>query len=166
MKDFSYEIEGIKVRATEPESMGSLIEIDLKSLKATTDGTFLVSSKALQAVGDWAFGVDGLAAEKAGKPPPDREKAPKPSETLHLINTLLGQVPGVIAQIKTLKESNPIEKGFSAAMAKFIEEQTREMISEDPSVKEFVRDIIQQSFNQVMGESDEGEEGEEGEEKQ
>lgn len=164
MKDFSYETEGIKVRATEPESMGSLIEIDLRALKATPDGTYLVSSKSLQAVGDWAFGVDGLAAEKAGKPAPDREKAPKPSETLHLLNTIMGQVPVVIAQLKGLKAVNPIERGFSAAMTKFIEEQTREMIGEDPAVKEFVRDIIQQSFDEVM--RVEGEEGEEGEEKE
>lgn len=157
MINYSYQTEGIKVRATEPESMGSLIEIDLRSLKATADGTFLVSSKALQEIGDWAFGVDGLAAQKAGKPAPDREKAPKPSETLHLLNTLIGQVPGLIAQVKTLKSTDPFEKGFNTATTKYVEEETRRQIEGDPEIQETIREIVRQSFVNAM-ESEEGEE--------
>jgi len=157
VKDYSYAIEGLKVRATEPESMGSLIELDLTDLKATADGTFLVSSKALQALGDWAFGVDGLAAQKAGKPAPDREKAPKPSETLHLLNNLMGKVPMIVSHIQRLRATDPIEKGFNAAAAKFVEEETRKIMDEDPTVKEAVREMIRHSLDHALSDDEEEE---------
>jgi hypothetical protein len=163
MIDYSYETAGIKVRATEPEVMGSLIELDLRGLQVTTDGTYLVTSKALQSVGDWSFGIDQLQAQKEGKPAPEKGTAPRPSETLAILGSLMSQLPPLLEQIRAMRVSDPIEKGFSAATAKVVEELTTAMLHENEALKSDLRDVISHSFEHLLGDGDDDEQEEEDE---
>lgn len=160
MIDFTYETAGIKLRATQPEVMGSLIELDLGSLDKTADGTYLVTTKSLQSMGDWALGVDALQAKKAGKSAPEKGTAPRPSEILEILNSISQKVPPLLEQFRQSRQTNPIEKGIHAATAVIMEEITRELIEGDPRLKERLREIAQESIDASM-EQENGEEDDE-----
>lgn len=164
MIDFTYETAGIKLRATQPEVMGSLIELDLGSLDKTADGTYLVTTKSLQSIGDWAIGVDALQAKKAGKPAPEKGTAPRPSEILEILDSVSKKAAMAFEQFRESRRENPIDLGIIAATKTVMEEVTREAIRENPGMRERLKEIAIESIEASM--EQEGEDGEEGQEGQ
>lgn len=135
---------GLKVRTIEAESAGGLVEIDLRDLKPTTDGTFLVPSKDLQAAGKWAFSLDVVQAKKEGKPvsPEDEKDADK---WVLILGELMAKLPVITKAIADLKntKTHPIQSGLDTALAKEVEEIAKEIINENGSMKEKLTEIIE-----------------------
>jgi len=151
---------GIKVRAIEAEASGGLIEIDLKAIKQTADGTYLIPSKDLQAAGRWALTIDVAQLKKEGKevPPEMAKDMDKSSLVMH---ELMQHLPTVIKSIMDLKNSrvHPIERGIEKALSDTVSELTREVLAEDEDLRESIKGSIEEYFDKAFGGDEEEGEG-------
>lgn len=136
---------GIKVRTIEAEASGGLVEIDLRKLKATAEGTYLLPSKELQAAGRWAFTLDVAQAKKEGKPvSPEDEKSA--DGTLLIIKELMDAVPAILGQIKDVKNArpHPIQLGIDKGLADEIAEMARGILQDKGNLRERMEEMVEQ----------------------
>jgi hypothetical protein len=152
---------GVKVRAMEPESAGGLIELDLKEIKQTADGTYLIPSKDLQAAGKWAFTIDVAQMKKEGKPiPPEMEK--DLDKNTMFLQEIMQQVPKILEVVRQIKNDrvHPIERGWEKGLVEASAELTKEILENDTELKEELAEDIRENLRKMF----KGEEGKEGEE--
>lgn len=143
---------GVKVRTIEAEASGGLIEVDLRALKPTADGTYLIASKDIQAVGKWAFTLDMLQAKKEGKEvPPESEK--EMDKNTVFINEIMSKIPALAKTISDLKNSrvHPVERGIEKALMDVTAQLTAEIIEENPDLKEGIKDTIEDYLEKNFG---------------
>lgn len=147
---------GVKVRTIEAEASGGLIEVDLRKIKPTTEGTYLIASKDLQAVGKWAFTLDVAQAKKEGKEvPPEVEK--DIDKTTMFLNDLMQKLPSFAKIISDVKNArvHPIERGIEKALMEITAELTNEVLEASPEIREGIKDTIQdyleKNFNPEEG---------------
>jgi hypothetical protein len=136
---------GFKVRTIEAEAAGGLVEIDLRDLKATSDGTFLMPSKDLQAAGKWAFTLDVAQAKKEGKPvSPEDEKNIDP--WVLLLNEFMQKLPLITKSIGDLKNArpHPIQAGLDRALSEEVAKIAQEILEENRTMKERLHEMVEQ----------------------
>lgn len=149
---------GFKVRTIEAESAGGLVEIDLRDLKATSDGTYLMPSKDLQAAGKWAFTLDVAQAKKEGKPvSAEDEKNTDP--WVLLLNEFMQKLPTITKSIGDLKNSrpHPIQTGLDRALSEEVAEIAHEILEENGPMRERLHEMVEQYLDTNLRDSDEGE---------
>lgn len=135
--------DGFKVRTIEREAAGGLVEVDLRDLKPTADGTFLVPSKDLVAAGRWALSVDVAQAKKEGRPVPERDDR-EADKVVLVMNELMAKLPALVAHIKDAKNArpHPVDRGLEAALAEAVTETAREVLETSPEMKDKLQDIV------------------------
>lgn len=149
---------GIRVRTIEAEAAGGLVEIDLRNIKPTSEGTYLVPSRDLQAAGKWAFTLDVAQAKKEGKPVSTEDE--KQSDGVFLImNELLNKLPAVTKSISDVKNSrpHPIQIGLEKALSEQVAEISREILRENPAMRERLQQIVEQSLSENILDTEEEE---------
>lgn len=147
---------GVKVRAMEAESSGGLIELDLKAIKQTADGTYLIPSSDLQAAGKWAFTIDVAQMKKEGKPiPPEMEK--DIDKNTMFLQEIMQQVPKILEVVRQIKNDrvHPIERGLEKGLMEASAELTREIMVTDAEFKERLSEDLRENLKKMFG----GEEG-------
>ena len=148
---------GIKIRTIEAEAAGGLIEIDLRGIKPTADGTYLLPSKDLQAAGKWAFTLDVAQAKKEGKPvSPEDEK--ETDSTLLILHQLMQLAPSIISQVKDVKNArpHPIQLGMDKALTEEVIEMAKAYLQENGSVREHLEEMVEQYLEaNIMGQGQE-----------
>jgi hypothetical protein len=153
---------GVKVRAMEAESSGGLIELDLKEIKQTADGTYLIPSKDLQAAGKWAFTIDVAQMKKEGKPvPPEMEK--DIDKNAMFLHEIMQQVPTILDLVRQIKNDrvHPIERGLEKGLIEASAELTQEILASDRELKEKLTEDLRGNLEKMLSDEGEGEEGEE-----
>jgi len=154
---------GLKVRTIEAEAAGGLVELDLRGLKQTTEGTYLLPSKDLQAAGKWAFTLDVAQAKKEGKPvSPEDEK--NTDTTLLILQELMQQVPKIIASVKDVKNSrpHPFQVGMDKALSEEAAEIAKSILHDDAAMRERLQEIVEHYLEANVLEAGENEEQEPG----
>lgn len=150
---------GIRVRTIEAEAAGGLVEIDLRNLKPTSDGTYLVPSKDLQAAGKWAFTLDIAQAKKEGKPvSPEDEK--QSDSFLLILHELLNKLPAVTKSISDVKNSrpHPIQMGLEKALAEEVADMSRGILQQNPAMMEKLQEVVEQYLTaNILGDGEEEE---------
>lgn len=150
---------GVKVRAMEAESSGGLIELDLRAIKQTADGTYLILSSDLQAAGKWAFTIDVAQMKKEGKPiPPEMEK--DIDKNTMFLQEIMQQVPKILEVVRQIKNDrvHPIERGLEKGLMEASAELSKEILETDPDLKSHLTEDLRANLKKMFGAGEEGSE--------
>lgn len=157
---------GLKVRTIEAEAAGGLVEIDLRELKPTADGTYLLPSKDLQAAGKWALTLDVAHAKKEGKKvsPEDEKNA---DSTLLFLNSLMDKLPKVLQVVTDIKNArpHPMQIGIENAVSQEVCEMARTILNENAGLRERLEEMVEEYLERnIFGPEQDEEDKEEEEE--